>query len=355
MKKYLLITLLLFLKYTLYSQCNYERVARQDGSIVYTYAPKPIARDRTTEIGINLSNTGNENYISVVIRFKASALKIENNLYLRLENNNLMTFARVSSNITRLLDTNVTIGIFKCTTEQLDMLQKSRIKTISFYLSNKVLRTYECSENKAILKEQALCLNKQAGNGNGNKADSYIYRNSEEISGFKNFIFNTPVESYPEFDIKPEHGSRQSVPFLSCYRVLNLPTNLTVGEYQVNKIFLYCYDEKIIRIDVVFNSFDYKRLLQIFGVPNKAEHLVSTNIDNGEERASWQIPNSIIDYYHSWLTFQRQNSNSSSFTMNFPIYEYKLIFKTQKYDETIEIAKKKKSIKTFNDFNTPIN
>ncbi len=187
-----------------------------------------------------------------------------------------------------------------------------------------------------------------------------VYSQKGQIDGFKNFKFNSMLSDYPDFNFKVHKELGYNQKYLTCHKVLNIPANLKVGENTVIGIYLYCYNNQIIRIDVEFNRFHYEDLERMFGAPNKEKHWCSENRSNGQERAEWEIPNSIISYYHSWYT-KEISSVEYSFrlenkmpTFNLPIDDYKLSFKVRNYDNVIKTANEKETNKTLNDFNTPI-
>ena len=184
---------------------------------------------------------------------------------------------------------------------------------------------------------------------------------SGQVNGFKDIKFNTSIKNYSNFQLKKlESDLLHYEQYLTCYKVLNLPSNLAVGDSKVLDIFIFCSIDQIIRIDVSLNSFSYEKLEQMFGKPNKEDHWRSDS-SNGVERAAWDIPNSIIEYYSRWYTkniSEKERAFRSKFgglEFNLPVYEYELRFKVRNYEDIIKKAKNNEAKETLNDFNTPIN
>jgi len=188
-----------------------------------------------------------------------------------------------------------------------------------------------------------------------------IWSQTGQINGFKNFKFNSTLKDYSNFEYKKESDWGYYEKYLTCYKVLKIPTNLKVGVNSVYAIHLYCFNDRIVRIDVDFDNFSYEELQQMFGTPNKEDHWCSENISNGEERAVWDIPNSIIRYFHSWNTKEISNSESvlrsksGMVSFNLPTHKYILSFKIRNYEDVIKSAQEKGTKESLNDFNTPIN
>lgn len=188
-----------------------------------------------------------------------------------------------------------------------------------------------------------------------------IFCQTGQINGFKDFKLNSALSNYPKYKFKEHKEFGDYEQHLTCYKVLNTPVNLKVGKNSVIGIYLYCYQNLIVRIDVKFNSFSYEELQQMFGEPNKEKHFRSENISNGQESASWEIPNSIIQYHVSWYTKEvsadeyvlRRKTNQLTF--NFATYEYKLSFRSTNYESIIKSAQDNETKNSLNDFNSPIN
>ncbi len=138
--------------------CKCEKVNRDDGTLVTQCISLPVGKDNTTEVGLAMASNGQENFITLTVRFKGAANNVSGDLSIRLENNNLMTFELVNEQLTYIGSSQVAQGIFLATDTGINNLEKSDIQTLSFKLNDGLLYTYQATTNKNLLKKQTNCL-----------------------------------------------------------------------------------------------------------------------------------------------------------------------------------------------------
>jgi hypothetical protein len=148
----------LFVSLLSYSQCNCENIKREDGTKVVQCIPLPISSDANTEIGLAIASNGKSNFVSLTIRFKNSAQKINGDLTIVLADNNLIKLSLVNNGLAFIGNSQVAQGVFLLNDSQKLKISKSKIKTISFELTDGLIRTYQGKMNTGILMEQVKCL-----------------------------------------------------------------------------------------------------------------------------------------------------------------------------------------------------
>lgn len=143
-----------------YGQCDCENITRDDGSQVVTCNSLPVSSDKTTQIGLSAASNGSENYITLTIRFKGSAKNLSKSgkLSIRLDDNNMIDVSLVNQQLSHVGNSQVAQGVFNLSPSQAIKLTNSNIKTVSFKLTDALLRTYQGLQNKNVLVRQLACL-----------------------------------------------------------------------------------------------------------------------------------------------------------------------------------------------------
>lgn len=142
---------------SLYGQCECQKINRDDGATVTQCNPKPIASDKTTQIGIAAASNSQEYFITVVVRFKNKSKKIAGNLSIRLDDNNLISLTLVKSELAYIGNSEVSQAVFHLSATKIQKFKNSSIKTISIKLNN-VHYTYNCDLNTSVLINQLNCM-----------------------------------------------------------------------------------------------------------------------------------------------------------------------------------------------------
>lgn len=157
--KLLTFTILLALtKIFVYGQCNCEKINRDDGTKITQCISLPVAYDNTTQVGLAAASNGQDKFVTLTVRFKSTAQDITGNLSIRLNDNNLITFELVNAQLAYIGNSQVAQGVFLANNNEINMLKKTTIKTISFKLNDGLLRTYQATSNSDVLKNQVGCL-----------------------------------------------------------------------------------------------------------------------------------------------------------------------------------------------------
>lgn len=150
--------LALLLANVAFSQCNCEQIHRDDGTIITQCIPLPVAYDNTTQIGLALSSNGEDDFLSVTVRFKHSAKELKGGVSIRLDNNQMMSFELFNGGLAYIGNSEVAQGVYLLPKSKKLELRKSRIKTLSIKLNDNLLRTYEATSNRDVLMKQVDCL-----------------------------------------------------------------------------------------------------------------------------------------------------------------------------------------------------
>lgn len=158
MKKILAIAFLFTITGIVKAQCNCQEVNRSDGAQVTQCKPLPVAFNNTTQVGLSAASNGEQNFVSVTVRFKNEAKKIKGDLSLRLENQSLISLQPVRTQLAYIGNSEVSMGIFASTTSEIEKLKKSKLVTISFELTDDMIHTYQAKKNTDILIQQLTCL-----------------------------------------------------------------------------------------------------------------------------------------------------------------------------------------------------
>lgn len=137
--------------------CDCQNIHRDDGTEITQCISLPVASDSTIEFGLAIASNGQDNFITVTIRFFGSVKEINGNLSIRLKDNNLMTFELVNSGLAYIGNNQVSQAVFVLDEKKTKLLKSSEILTVSLKL-DKLIHTLECNSNTSILKEQLICL-----------------------------------------------------------------------------------------------------------------------------------------------------------------------------------------------------
>lgn len=142
----------------IYAQCNCETINRDDGMNITTCEPAPVGGDQTLEFAISMITNGNDYYISLNILFDIPPQKTTGNLMIRFDDNRMMNFTSVNSQLSFIGGRELAQSIYRVDDFILDNLKHHDIYTISFRLEDQTLRTYEVQNNKDIIKRHLNCL-----------------------------------------------------------------------------------------------------------------------------------------------------------------------------------------------------
>lgn len=154
----LIITLTAFISAS--AQCDCETIRRNDGTNIVQCLPNLVAGDNYAEFGLSLASNGVDNYISLSIRFLKSHQNVNGNLSIRLENNNLLTFKYVNSQMQYTGGSKMCNAIFLLSSDDSDLIKikNSRIKNLSIKMEDGLLYTYNAKANLDVLTKQAIYL-----------------------------------------------------------------------------------------------------------------------------------------------------------------------------------------------------
>ncbi len=159
MKNLILTSLLFLMTSFVYGQCNCKTLNRENGTKAVICAPLPIAGDNGLEIGIGAMYQQNSNYVSLTIRFKSIPVqKINSNLFIRLKNNDLITLEYFNGQLGYYGGSQVAQAIFITKNTQAAKLQNSALLTISFKLTDGLMRAYKIQMNGNALEKQLKCV-----------------------------------------------------------------------------------------------------------------------------------------------------------------------------------------------------
>lgn len=140
--------------------CDCQVIHRDDGTDVTQCISLPVAKDSSLELGLSIASNGLDRFISVTIRYFGGALKITDDLSIRLKDNSMITFKLVNEGLSYIGNNQVAQGVFSLDKIKIQKLKSSDLMTISIKLEDKLVHTLECTDNLSILKEQLLCTSK---------------------------------------------------------------------------------------------------------------------------------------------------------------------------------------------------
>lgn len=154
----ILSTVFFLITATAYAQCNCEKINRDDGAQITQCQPSLIAYDNSSQIALALASNGVDDFVTVTIRFKSSATKMKGDLSIRTNNNDLVSLQLVNSQLAYIGGSEVSQGIFVGDNSDMRKLSDSEIKTLTYKLTNDLLRTYQAKKSPDILVKQLKCL-----------------------------------------------------------------------------------------------------------------------------------------------------------------------------------------------------
>lgn len=157
-KKILVIVFLFTIIRFSFGQCNCEKIYRGDGQTIVQCPPDIIAYDSKTQIGLSIASNGEDNFVTLTIRFIGNAKNVTSGLTLRLLDNNMITLSLVNQGKSYIDGSEVTQAIFQLSNYNKAKLSSSNINTINFNLSDGLNRSYKATSNSSILKNQIKCL-----------------------------------------------------------------------------------------------------------------------------------------------------------------------------------------------------
>lgn len=168
----------------------------------------------------------------------------------------------------------------------------------------------------------------------------------DQIYGFKDFKFDTPISAYKSFKLRK--GYSKSNDGLDYYKISGEDYSLTLGETKIDNIELHEYKDKIVRIDLMINDRIYNNLKKSFGKPNKKEY---SKFDspflsmNDSESAIWSSNRVMMEYYASI-----ERKYDETFKTYFDSYQTTITFKINRYNDIVEDVKKESLNEFSNDF-----
>lgn len=124
----------------------------------------PVAGDRQLAVAVSIgkNETDKYNYISVILRFQATALSIKGNLGLTLETGaaqaRMITLIPFRSQKGYVGGSEISSSSFKLSQSDFLLIGKYPIRTVSFTLEDGLLHSFKVETNKTILIDQVKCL-----------------------------------------------------------------------------------------------------------------------------------------------------------------------------------------------------
>jgi hypothetical protein len=160
---------------TVSNYCDCQVIHRDDGTDITQCISLPVAKDNSLELGLSIASNGLDRFISVTIRYFGEALKITDDLSIRLKDNSMITFKLVNEGLSYIGNNQVAQGVFSLDKLKIQKLESSELMTISIKLEDNLLHTLECTDNLSILKEQLLCTTKSDNKVQTYKSSIYDY------------------------------------------------------------------------------------------------------------------------------------------------------------------------------------
>jgi hypothetical protein len=142
----------------IYAQCACPVIKRDDGANIVQCNPLPVAYNNETQVGLAIASNGEDNFITVTVRFKDYAQKLIGTLSIRLEDDHQFTFGLVNSGLSQIGDSYVSQAVYVLDQSALQKLSISRVKTISITFADEIMRTYNAVNNRDVLISQLRCL-----------------------------------------------------------------------------------------------------------------------------------------------------------------------------------------------------
>lgn len=338
-KVFILLFLLFIIILPSYSQCKCEVIHEEKRSESFQCQTLPIASDNSTQIGITVASNYEQHYLALTIRFRFSALDLISGLSIRLQNNKVVEFDLIKSGISYIDNSPIVQGVFALTENGARELGKSRIKTISFNLSDNITHIYEAKTNISVLINQIKCLPTLA-NTTISIAKSV---NLDEKNGFQDFKLGMSIDNLSNLPIVKKNSIENN---LLEYYYLDKP-NLDILDNPIEYISFYCVDKIIIKIYLKVHSDKnnelYELLKETFGsaaqykkVDEKVNDILSSSESTikGQE-AKW-IGNKLTLQYNDI-----QSNSEISKVVGSP-RNISLEYKVSNYDEILRGQKTKR-------------
>jgi hypothetical protein len=158
MRKYIffIFSIIHFIKIN--AQCDCQKITDANNQENTQCSPRPIAADNTTQVALSVASNGESDFVQIVVRFKGKAKKISSTLSIILADNKTVVLKLLNTQLAYIGNSEVSNAIYTITNEQKEKLKLSDVKTISFKLSDALLRTYTAKTNTSVIKEQLNCL-----------------------------------------------------------------------------------------------------------------------------------------------------------------------------------------------------
>jgi len=84
MYKIIIIICLMLKSFTIFCQFNCQTLKRPDGTIIQC-APDMVSSDTETEIGLAIATSGEQKYLTIMVRFLGSAKEVKGEITIWLE------------------------------------------------------------------------------------------------------------------------------------------------------------------------------------------------------------------------------------------------------------------------------
>jgi hypothetical protein len=311
---------------TAFPQCNCEEIKRDDGTNILQCAVVQVASDQTTQVGIGTASNGESIFITLTVRFKNTAQYITKDLYIRLDDNNMISLPFVNSSLSYIGNSQVANGIFSLPEKQTSKFLKSAIKTISFNLTNGLLVTYQVDMNKDVLEKQINCIPQfKTGSKLDDIPQSQTGSKLDELdkkNGFRSLQFGKSVNEISDFKLE----LNRKVDGESVYSISN--PDIKINEVPVKSIDCYFIMDKLVRISIELDLWGRSNV----SASNVVDLLVSTF---GTPQDSYPDLNlgpikSIYVNVKSWvgkkvkLTYHYVSSQGqpNSYSVNYEVIDY---------------------------------
>lgn len=140
------------------AQCNCETINRFDGVVITSCEPAPVGGDQLLEFAISMITNGNDYFLSLNIIFDSPPQKASGNLMIRFEDNDMLNFTAVNSQMAFIGGREMAQSIYMIDDFVLNKLKQQNIYTVSFRLEDQTLRTFQAQDNIDIIKRHLRCL-----------------------------------------------------------------------------------------------------------------------------------------------------------------------------------------------------
>ncbi|MEO7046827.1 MAG: hypothetical protein ABI091_16105, partial [Ferruginibacter sp.] len=113
---------------------------------------------KSLQIGIGLGKIEDVEYLSLSIRFKYSAQKVDGKLTLTLTNGRVISLALINSGLAYIGNSEVCQSTFQISPGARALLMKSSIKFVAFHLEDNLRHVLTVSMNSNLVSSQLKCL-----------------------------------------------------------------------------------------------------------------------------------------------------------------------------------------------------